>query len=66
MACAFQFNRRPKPTTVTPDSNCLGMILSENRFTLFRIMPIAPGDFVDARASCLPDSFIGGSACSFA
>src|SRR3954447_21671872 len=39
MARAFQFNRRPKPTTVTPDSNCLGMISSEYRFTFFRIMP---------------------------
>src|SRR3954462_5004830 len=43
MARAFQFNRRPKPTTVTPDSNCLGLISSENRFTLSGSCPIASG-----------------------
>src|SRR3954463_15780978 len=43
MARAFQFNRRPKPTTVTPDSNCLGLISTENHFTLSGSCPIAPG-----------------------
>src|SRR3954451_21725015 len=43
MARAFQFNGRPKPTAVTPDSNCLGLISTENGFTLSGSCPIAPG-----------------------